>query len=102
MTENQKKEDEESPYKMPPAAYYPMVQMIVERTTREVSNADGTVADMFWIMSWVMLEMVKRYCRPGTELEHLQWQTDRMLSLLKGQIGHDQAPEGEPQPTTRR
>ena len=93
--------NKELPYKMAPTAYYPMVQMIVERTAREVSNADGTVADMFWIMSCVMIEMVKRYCRPGTEVEHLEWETGRMLSLLRASLGQDKATDGEqPQPTT--
>src|SRR5262245_51427310 len=101
MTKDEKKGDEQSPYKMAPAAYYPMVQMIVERTAREVSNADGTVADMFWIMSHVVIEMVRRHCRPGTELEHLEWQTDRMLSVLRAYLGQDNASDGEqPQPTT--
>ena len=101
MASEENEDNKESPYTMAPTAYYPMVQMIVERTAREVSNADGSVADMFWIISHVMVDMVRRYCRPGTELEHLEWQTDRMLSVLRSYLGQDKASEGEqPQPTT--
>jgi hypothetical protein len=101
MGNTENNDNEESPYRMASAAYYPMVQMIVERTAREVGNAEGTVADMFWIMSWVVIDMVRRYSRPGTEVEHLEWETGRMLSLLRSSLGQDQKQENEQiRPTT--
>lgn len=101
-------EDEQkqnSPYKMASTTYYPMTQMIAERAIRDVTNAEGSVADLIWIMDSVLVELIHRYSAPDRCIDMLRYECSIMERMMRSKLGikePEQADEvrEEPKPTT--
>jgi hypothetical protein len=103
--EEEKKQN--SPYKMASSTYWPMTQMIAERAIRDVKNAEGSVADLVWIMDSVLVDLVHRYCAPDGCIEALRYEFSTMERIMRRRLGitdPDQAAEAkeEAKPTTNQ